>query len=701
MDTKVSQRTQQRHLCGLCETFVSFVVKKKTGKFVLLLIPLLLCTTLFARQNPFDLPERFDTHNQLRMQLIGAIQQKNYANMEAVARRGVAALPEDPIWHYNLACALALQKKDAQALAMLDKAVEFGFADAALMEADDDLVSLREKPEYKRLLERVANAKPVVEARLITEDFQAEIARDNTIFDFESGLFRSFFAFPEKPEAFANEFDGASAERVRAWIADGAAAGSFGVLYDNRDGGHSQLAVSKFPGLARVIYGNEPRERNLHQAGAMFMYNAITVGNSSLAMTEGPYWRGITRMLNTDTRRGAQLFMQYNANHVYVYPSHHDYLADRAGDTFAANCPYVVTSMGSSGSDQPFVNALLSTLAAFPPDVRGFLARSNRIAPTLHMMLRSTQKHLASPEDYLTGRAHRPVLNGADLDAEAMVAMANAMTTNTIPPLVFINFAGMNPPPARLGADFFDHRGDELIVQTPALYSMVMRGPAEKRAFTFAAGAIPPGVTDKMEFRWVVLQGDPALVEIKTLNAVGSAATLTLTHPPVLPFPVDPEAEQPLMTSRVDVGVFVNNGTHWSPPAIMSFYYLPNEERMYDANGRLQKVDYAKAVGNYADPVLSLPKRWIDVLEYDDAGNRIGWERWRGNLVDNYTADGFKVLTRDIMGRPATARVVEYIPRSGVGSAGGIELSESETTRTVTYSYATPADKRGTFKEAD
>ncbi|MCL1887270.1 MAG: hypothetical protein FWF96_00150 [Kiritimatiellaeota bacterium] len=631
----------------------------------------------FARQNPFDLPEFFETHNQLRMQLIAAIQKKDHAAMEAVSRKGVAALPEDALWHYNLACSLALQGKEPQAFAMLDKALTLGFTDAKLLETDEDLEPLRKRPDFKRYVERAQNAKPAAEARLVGDDLVAEVTAGNTVFDFETGLFRSYFVFPERqPDSPA----------------------CLGLLYDNRDAGHSQLDTANFPGLARVVYGEEPLARNLHQAGAQFLYNAVTIGNSSLAMTEGPYWRCVTRMLVTDTRRGAQLFTQYNANHVYVYPAHHDYLAAKAGDTFSANPPYVVTSQGSSVSDQPFVNALFSALAAFTPEMRDFLARANRVSPTLHMMLRSTQKHLASPDDYLTGRAHRPVLEAANLDADAMVAMARAMTPETVPPLVFVNFAGMDPPPARLGADFFDHRGDELVIQTPALYAMVMRGPAEKRSFTFAAGSVPPGVTDKMEYRWVVLQGDPALVEIKHLRPNNSAATITLTHPPILPFPVDPGAAEPLMTSRVDVGVFVHNGVHWSPPAMLSFYYLANEERIYDVHGRLGKVDYAKAAGNYADPVLSLPKRWIDVYQYDAAGRRIGWERWRGNLMDAYTADGFKVLTRDALDRPATARVVEYLPRMGTGPNNGVELSEGETTRDVTYTYAGPGDLRGTFK---
>jgi len=452
------------------------------------------------------------------------------------------------------------------------------------------------------------------------------------------------------------------------------------------------------------VYAEDVMKRNLHMAGAKFLYNAATIGNSSLAMTDGPYWRSIPRMLSTDTRLGAQLFMQYTSNHVYVYPGHEDLLATKAGDAFSANAPYLVATTGSSGTDLPFVHALLSTLEAFPPETRTFLAQPGRLAPTLHMMLRATQKHLASPGEYLTGKAHRAALNPANLDAEAMAAMARAMTTNAIPPLVFIRPLALNPPTPKQGVGFFDHRPEEWVVQTPALFSMVMRGPAQKRSIMFAAGAIPPGVTEKMEYKWVVLQGDPELVEIKPLKDDNTVVNISLTHPPVVPFALeksgDPEKPS-LMTSRVDIGVFVSNGAYWSPPAIMSFYYLSNEERQYDINGRLVKIDYTKASENYADPVLTIPKRWIDAYAHDAEGNVLGWERWRGNLVEHFTADGFKIETRDAQGRAATARMVEYLPRSGAGPAGGVELSQTDTARTVAYTYAGPEDKRGTFKEVE
>ncbi len=665
---------------------------------------LLAATVASARTNPFDMPERFEAHNQLRMQLIETIQKKDNKEMESVARKGVALLPEDPLWYYNLACALALQGKDAQAGVNLDKAISLGFSNVEMLETDEDLTSMRRRADFKRYLDKARRVKPEVTPYEMKDDLLGVVEESDTAWDYDMGIFRTYFQFPQQQPATTNLYNGAGAKQVQEWLKAKTAAGSYGILYDNRDEGHSQADVKRFPGLAQVRYGEEAKQRGLQMAGARFLYNATVIGNSSLAMTEGPFWRCISRSLTTGTRQGALLFMQYSSNHLYVYPSHQDYLADKVGDAFSANSPYLVTSLGSSFSDKPFVHAFISTMAAMDPEVAKFLTQSGRIAPTLQMLLRSTQKHLASPDEYLTGKAHRVVLNPANVNAEAMVKLAHAMTTNTIPPLAYIRLEQMNPPPARQGVDFFDARSDELVVQTPALFSMVMRGPAEKRSLRFAAGAIPPGVTEKMEYKWVVLQGDPQWVEIKPETPDNSSVTITLTHPPMVPFVLEPSSdpEKPaLMTSRVDVGVFVSNGTSWSPPAMVSFYYLPNEERIYDKDGRLVKIDYAKAAAVYADPILTLPKRWIDVYKYDAKGVMTGWDRTRGNLTEAFTADGFKVETRDKLGRPQTARVVDYLPRTGAGPAGGVELSQSDSPRIVTYTYSGPTDQRGTFKVSE
>jgi len=219
-----------------------------------------------------------------------------------------------------------------------------------------------------------------------------------------------------------------------------------------------------------------------------------------------------------------------------------------------------------------------------------------------------------------------------------------------------------------------------------------------------------------MEYRWVLLQGDPELVQIKPLNDDHTRVSVTLKHPPVVPwvrnpgepapqgpkqFPwSDPDDPTPLpefTTRRVDVGCFVHNGTHWSPPAMLSFYYLSNEAREYEESGCLLKIDYTNPAGLYEDPMLSLAKRWADVYQYDEAGVMLGWERQRGEEREAFTADGFKVETRDELGRPATARVVEYKP----GGNHNMELLQSDSPRTVAYTYDGPGDWRGTFRLLD
>ena len=55
------------------------------------------------------------------------------------------------------------------------------------------------------------------------------------------------------------------------------------------------------------------------------------------------------------------------------------------------------------------------------------------------------------------------------------------------------------------------------------------------------------------------------------------------------------------MTSdRVDIGVFANNGAHWSAPAFISLLLSGNEKRIYRADGQIAEADYAstRTTGN-------------------------------------------------------------------------------------------------------
>ncbi len=68
----------------------------------------------------------------------------------------------------------------------------------------------------------------------------------------------------------------------------------------------------------------------------------------------------------------------------------------------------------------------------------------------------------------------------------------------------------------------------------------------------------------------------------------------------------------------MDIGVFVHNGVHWSPPAFVCFYYLDDEARTYDADGRTLEVFYGygpSTIGHPRSPLLARDKNY-DITDW-------------------------------------------------------------------------------------
>ena len=61
-------------------------------------------------------------------------------------------LPEDDLARYNLACSLARAGQADEAIDALSRAILLGYDDLAHMEADPDLESLRDHPDFQALL---------------------------------------------------------------------------------------------------------------------------------------------------------------------------------------------------------------------------------------------------------------------------------------------------------------------------------------------------------------------------------------------------------------------------------------------------------------------------------------------------------------------------------------------------------------------
>ena len=481
-----------------------------------------------ATTNVFEMPLIYPKHRHLQQQLMMAVRAGKISEMEAVCREGVALMPQDPTWQYNLACALAYRADKAEALAALDRAIELGFRNAKSMRVDNDLKALAGLPAFHALMAKAEQlaGKPVagsvpVKPTTVMMGLPAEVQSSNTVWNFDLGCFRTLFSLirPEikKISGYAADYRGPAAEAVRRWMSEETACGNFGDLYVNRDDGHSALDATNFPGLTPVVYCEEARQKRLHLSLPNTLFDQPVLGNSSMSMVSGPLWRSLPRAVVTDPLQAVAAFRFYVSNQCWFYPEHKDFDPD-TGDLFPVNAPYYVVSQGSSYSDQPFARAFAATLAAFSPSTKRLLVTRMDLAPVLQMIFRMTQKTVKRPEDYLTGAAHPAVFAEANLDAEAMVKMAHEMKPEDIPPLVALRT--VKEPQPEAGVDYFDMRPEGLF-DTPFCIARVVRGVARQRSMTVEARVASPSLAETKRV-WAVLQGDPKKIAIKPLNASAS-----------------------------------------------------------------------------------------------------------------------------------------------------------------------------------
>ncbi len=600
-----------------------------------------------------------------------AVRKNDLKEAEKVCQQWIADLPDAPEGHYNLACTQAQRGQTEAAFKSLERAIERGFRDAAHVRADPDLVSLRADPRFERLARQAETAKPPKPARdpepAEVTGGVALVADGNTALDAKTGLLRPLFKPAAKPaiDTLPTTFADEAGKLVNQWWKDGTAAGHHGDLYDNRDDDHSDVDAKLFPQLSRLEYGDEAKALRLHWGlPQRIVHPGVVLGNASVAWTGGPFWRSMPRLAVMDARAAALLYEQYSHNQLYVYPCHVDHKPGRNGkeggkeggppaghgDVYFANTPYLIASQGSSGSDQAFLQAIALTMAALRPEVKQFLIEHNALAPTLQMIFRQSNKPVAKPEDYFTGKAHPPVFRGEDIRREEMVRLAHELTKDRLPPLVALKAIEEDKPVQ--GRDYFDPQPSEQLFDTPCAIARVMRGTAQRRRMVLSAEGSRDLSEQSLKWRWVVLGGDAKAIRIRPLNAQGSRVELSVPWHARRPV----EEGSKLDTNRVDIACFAGNGSHWSAPAFVSYYCPDNEERAYDAEGRIQSVTYN---ANYADPTIVGRKAWRDEYAYME-GKLAGWTRIRGEKKEEFTAEGRKIVARDADGKPTETRAVRY-----------------------------------------
>src|SRR6185295_5922020 len=165
-----------------------------------------------------------------------------------------------------------------------------------------------------------------------------------------------------------------------------------------------------------------------------------------------------------------------------------------------------IISQGSSGSDRPFMDAIATTLAAFRPDVKKFLAEKGALMPAVQMILRMTNKGLTKPEHYLVGGYHPAVFNAANLDTLRMVKLAHEIERDKVPPVVRIKMIeeDLGVP----GRDYAEAGPREKLFDTPSAIARIFRSRQYSKRMLVSAEDSKDLNGKPLKFHWVVIQGD-------------------------------------------------------------------------------------------------------------------------------------------------------------------------------------------------
>lgn len=620
-----------------------------------------------------------------------------------VCEEAVKIAPFSPPAQYNLACLYSRNGEIDKAIDRLKIAAEVGFRDANHVQNDPDLVPLRDNPEFKDVVEAMKKPFETPKAKLNPlENGIGWVGPENTVWDEPINMLRTGFEWkrPAKSPSIITGH-GEIGKRLHKWFGEGTAAGNFGDLYDNCDRDHSNLAYAQFPQLNRIEYRPEILSNIPFGFQNRFLHGGVVIGNSSTSLVNSPIWRSNPRMAYTTPTSIGPMVRQYFQNHLYVYPEHNDHDPGHNGeggggygDVYPTNTPYMLISQGSSYTDIPFVDALTCTLAAFRPPVKQRLVESGALAPTLQQIFRNSYKLVKHPDDYLTGIAHPSVFEGSEIDALKMVDMAHAMSVDDIPPLARIRVEQEDH--AILGRDYFEVSEREKLFDTACAIARIGRSTQFRRHMIVSAKESLDLDKRPLKFKWVILRGDESRISIKPLDEEGARADITVAWHPRRKIRPD----SPIESNRVDIGVFAHNGVAWSAPAFITWYFLDNEDREYDKDGRILSVAYHGGidVGNYADPLIQTPKSWKDTYHYSEDGRPTGWTRKRGagadTHIEEFTPEGGLIIEKDDQGRPAAIRVPRYI---GVrmDSKPLPSLVQQESDEVFRYVYANDEDRIG------
>ena len=497
---------------------------------------------VLAALSVWDCAARQGRHDALRNELLRNIRAGDIKAMEETSRMGVELLPEDPVWRYNHACALAYYENPTNALDELEKAIRLGFRNPEAIKRDGDLKRIAGEERFQGLVELAGllSREPIAEGPLAAVPAKGKtggkivVGGRNLAWDFDNAAFDA---------------------RMSLEIGDG---GNAGDLYMNRDMGHSMLVVTNWPGLSQVVLDKDAMDRGIGVDFPNMVFPYPVFGNASRAFTQGPFWRSIPRaLMTTDAGRLRTMQKLYLSNQVWVFPATDDFNFTNTnlyGDVFASVAPYWIVVRGRSWSDQYYLKAALEISRSLPRSTKREIVSRGLLAGVVQTVLRKSLKNVKTADDYLSPKAHPTAMPPGGLDMERLKTLARSMKVSDIPPLVVVSArpAGRIKSPPRPEPTYI----------TPFASAFVLRADENERAFDLVASGAA-------EYAFRIVHDDFGAAKIEYSN--GRLASVKIDKTRMTP------------VNRVDVAVFGRTPTSdWGPPSYVSFSVVDPDAKYSD-----------------------------------------------------------------------------------------------------------------------
>ena len=359
---------------------------------------------------------------------------------------------------------------------------------------------------------------------------------------------------------------------------------------------------------------------------------------------------------------------------VQVAPEEWD--EERRKDLLPANAMFQLV-VGPAAEDRVMAERAIATATnAVPEMLRASFVQMKVFAPMIQWILRRCRPGVTNEESYVSAAAHPAVWRAQDFDLSAIATFARSKACQGVPMIAAaqILYEEYKTYPIKRAEPLVDYPDPrpEVTFAEPSSIGVVLRAPEARRKFRLRAKAWP--VTDEaVTFKWVVLSGGYQDYYMR-LSSIQDRADLVLEKGYC-----DCSIIWGAVNVRHDVAVFARYGDGpYGPPAIISFYRIPNEERRYAGDAALPTVEYLKR--DVIIPWLYQNKAWTDDYLLDMNGNVSGFTRMRKNGFrgERFSARGEYIVESYADDSPKIAQKVRYFTDPHDSNTLDYEITDEE-----------------------